>query len=101
MFKGRRTAFDPHFSRQSGQAMVDSHRPGDAVPVYYRPGDPETCVLEPGGGSTTSLAVLVALIDLIIAPLAAFMTWFMVVLLRPARTRAELRRREKARARAH
>lgn len=75
-YEGRRTAFSPHFSRQGSQAMVESHPPGSSVLVYYRPGEPETCVLQPGGRTETWVVVVLALTGLVIAALAAFMTWF-------------------------
>jgi len=100
VFEGRRTAFNRQFSQKSSQEIVDAHRAGDPVLVYYRPGDPENCVLQPGGSISVGLAVLSVLPELILVPIAAVMTWFGVLLLRPPRTRADVRRRQKARARA-
>jgi hypothetical protein len=98
-YEGSRTAFNPQFSRQGSQAMADSHPPGSNVLVYYRPGEPETCVLEPGGRAETWIVVVLALTGLVIAALAAFTTWFALLMSRRPRPPAALQVHEVTRVR--
>ena len=99
LLEGHRATFGVALSRRQCQEIVDAHPVGSVAPIHYRPGQPDMNVVEPGGGTAYGLAVIAGFAELILLPCACFMCWFGVRMLLPPPSRAELRRREQARAR--
>jgi len=100
VFEGRGASFEGCDSTRACEAIVDTYPAGSRAEVHYRPGTPEMNVLIPGGGISYGAVAAFGFLELLIFPLTCFMLWFGVKLLLPPPSRAELRRREEARARA-